>query len=648
MKQLRKSNIFFGTLFWVIGTNVVSSAAAKDLGDYQPAIDVQSGEGIASTQSFVVPQDCVGNTDSMIDYIASNIRYKWSDYSVLKEGHIWNETPITKLDQLIKLSLLEEEIQNQGQNSFQFGIKKIEISENVGCLNDKVFQFILDHTAKGELPANNRLLKSLHLPGLNNAVEQVELLLSNINENSIESLDLSNSQLPETFCFSEAFCNSLKSLNLSNCTGISSDNWGEFYSKVFPNMEMLNLEGCAVNEQIIQLIENSPNLKRLNLSNCENISDGNWHAILQHLNHDMLEIGLNGARFEDSIIEPLARFSSLEKLSFNNVTGIDQDWATIIDGLPANIRYLSLAGMPLNEDTAQALTRFTHLVYLNLTDCKALAEGTWEEKSSAHQASKVLWISILNSIPHTLEELYLNNTSVSDLSIGDVYIRLNGLKVLSLSGCKSISEEALFVLLGRITDKLQYLSLSDTQFTGYGAEYFNRLQNLKTLYLGSCKIGFHDKIVSNPRDTYGVYIPKNIHDDDRNPGSINLWAKIKSRHRILLSALPTSLEVLDLTDTCYTGESIELFSRLENLKSLSLSKNEFRKGISSMFPSQKQILEKWAPLLEVLPVSLISINIDDTDCPSAVATLLKGDRSNKEMLDIVVEGKKDTGRCTIS
>ncbi len=474
--------------------NITSTAKTlvRDRQDFGDSAEYRRRIAEREMHPVRIPQDALENMDAFIHFIEQCIANRAKDFTIFIERNNlgsnlisyldqlirqngltkdpWEYVRVTRQDQLVKLSELEQQLRLQGFLNYQFGIRRVELTGPENTLHPLAFDFLFKHLGN---------LRTLHVPNLTNIPEMLEAFVDRVNNTSIESLDLSKMQMPADVTFSRTLCRSLVHLNLSDCSGISNEKWGNICMQQFPLLESLNLEGTHLGESVHQLFRNAPKLKSINLSRCSEIAEERWDYLLRNVPKDVIELKLNNVAIPNGLVRRFKIFNALESLSLNGLTTWkEQDWNNLFsESLPVTLKHLSLQQNRIGDNAAQLLRKFDNLTTLNLSGCEEITEDGCME--------------ILSNISIELIELRLDGTKVSDDAILDIIENFKKLRHLSLRNCISISSEAVNILLRKLPDSLEYLSLSKTRFNGTNLKTrkLNRLVNLKKLHIEGCNLG---------------------------------------------------------------------------------------------------------------------------------------------------------------
>ncbi|KAG8519767.1 Toll-like receptor 8 [Galemys pyrenaicus] len=250
-----------------------------------------------------------------------------------------------------------------------------------------------------------------------------------------------------------------------------------------------------LSDNLITLITNESfqglhNLTKINL---------NHNANLQHLNENP-DMNKNGMNITDGAFLNL---QSLEQLLLE-----DNQLDKIPAGLPRSLRELSLTQNNIILFTRKNTSGLMNLRRLHLgwncyfgngcNKTSSIENGTFERLTQL----KVLSLSfntlgvVPPRLPHSLSELYLSNTQITNISQED-FKGLENLQVLDLSGncprcfnapfpckpCKGAASIQIHPLAFQSLHKLRYLNLSSTSLRKIPASWFDNMPHLKVLHL---------------------------------------------------------------------------------------------------------------------------------------------------------------------
>ncbi|XP_004689909.1 PREDICTED: toll-like receptor 8 [Condylura cristata] len=224
----------------------------------------------------------------------------------------------------------------------------------------------------------------------------------------------------------------------------------------------------------------------------------NHNTNIQHQNENP-ELNKNSMNITDGAFLNL---QSLEQLLLE-----DNQLDKVPAGLPGSLRELSLTQNNIIFVTKKNMSGLTNLRRLlldwncyfgNACNKSVIENGTFERLTQL----KVLSLSFNNlhcvppQLPPSLRELYLSNTQIKSIGLGDLK-GLENLHVLDLSGncprcfnapfpCKPCEGDAsiqIHPLAFQSLQKLRYLNLSSTSLRKIPASWFDNMPYLKVLHL---------------------------------------------------------------------------------------------------------------------------------------------------------------------
>ena len=410
-------------------------------------------------------------------------------------------------------------------------------------------------------------LRKLNL--INNSLQHVEseffLLLPSL-PTSLEVLDLSWCRLTKNSaqCILKELCRftHLRELNLSaNSLGHVETVFCTLLPSLPTSLEVLDFSFCDLTTNSTQCILKElcrlTELRELNLSGSSlQHLESEFFILLPSLSTHLEVLDLSFCKLTTNsvkcILQELCRFTHLRelKLSWNSLEHVKSEFFLLLHSLSTYLEVLELSQCKLTTNSVQCilkeLCRFTQLRKLNLS-----------MNSLEHAESE--FFSLLHSLPTSLEVLDLQECALTKNSFQCILkelCRCTQLRKLNLSQISSYFDERTF---------LSHLSINYRNITSV-------VQNI----LKTCRGEPFRKLKM----------------------SSNSLEHVESEFVLLLSSLPTSLEVLDLSHCYGTTNNIQCilkvlrrFTQLTELDLLGISLEHAESEFISTLPFLSVSLE---------------------------------------------------------
>ncbi len=230
-------------------------------------------------------------------------------------------------------------------------------------------------------------------------------------------------------------------------------------------------------------------------------------------------------------------------------------WRSRIGKLSNSLEQLILNSSNYKGENACGFRKFKNLQYLDLTKCQLSLEENIDK-----------WSELFSNLTNKLESLFLSNSNYSGAEVGKFksWKELRELHMASIELNPSAVKWAL--LIENLQAEIVLLDLTNSSYSGENVIAFDRLFNLRILYLSHCKVSLDKylELVKRPRRQIRSY-PDVIADYSNAQFEPSVW-------RNSIEQIPADyITEIDLSGSNYQGECRDKFSSFKNLQTLILT-----------------------------------------------------------------------------
>ncbi len=317
----------------------------------------------------------------------------------------------------------------------------------------------------------------------------------------------------------------LKCLILEEISSTPSD-WGLLFEGIPTLLDTLIIKKCNYKgergKNLIQCID----LDTLEISTCCFNDSCAWNGLIRYLPKKLTTVIFTESDYHGESIEEFKSCQNIEILNLYNCLLSEINSSRLFASLPSSLEILNISNIQTKELDVQNLKNFKNLKQFYAAGCFI-----------GGHVSKIIWNDFFCSLPASLEvfEFTMNDYSWEGVErfkeLGNLEIlNVNTNRFLTRESCKEWTR-----LLENLNPNLEVLNLSWTKYPGVAAENLKKLTKLVYINFECCKM------------------------------SQAKWDNV-------IYNLPDNIEVIVLSGTCCSPDSLQALMKYSNLKKLYISK----------------------------------------------------------------------------